>query len=29
MIKRWQWVRLGVEVLAILLVAAYLYGLSR
>jgi hypothetical protein len=28
-IKRWQWVRIGVELLAIALVAAYLIGVSR
>lgn len=28
-IRRWQWIRIGVEVAAIVIVAAYLYGLSR
>lgn len=28
-IKRWQWIRLAIEIAAILIVAAYMYGVSR
>lgn len=28
-IRHWQWVRLAIEIAAILIVAAYLYGVSR
>jgi hypothetical protein len=28
-IRRWQWIRIGVEVTAILVIAAFLYGASR
>lgn len=28
-IRRWQWIRMGVEVVTIIVVAAYLFGLSR